>query len=134
MDCIFCKIIAGEIPSAKVYEDDGFLAFLDIAPVTPGHTLVIPKAHHETLLDLSANDACQLLGLTQKIAPAVLAATGARGFNLMLNNGKVSGQMVDHVHFHIVPRLEGDGIKLWPGHPYAEGQMQELAEKIKTLV
>ncbi|MFA6593843.1 MAG: HIT family protein [Candidatus Buchananbacteria bacterium] len=131
MDCVFCKIIAGEIPSAKVYEDDKFLAFLDIAPVNLGHTLIIPKAHHETLLDLPADDACQLLGLVQKIAPAVLSATGAKGFNLMLNNGQVSGQVVGHVHFHIVPRSEDDGLKLWPGHPYAEGQIQELADKIK---
>ena len=134
MDCIFCKIIAGEIPSAKVYEDDDFLAFLDIAPVSPGHTLVIPKSHHATLLDLPAEAACRLLALAQKIAPAVLTATGAPAFNLMLNNGKASGQMVDHVHFHIVPRQEGDGLKLWPGQSYTDGQMQELAEKIKSQI
>ncbi|MFA6227960.1 MAG: HIT family protein [Patescibacteria group bacterium] len=134
MDCIFCKIIAGEIPSAKVYEDDNFLAFLDIAPVNPGHTLIIPKTHRETLLDLPAADACRLLGLVQKIAPAVLSATGTKAFNLMLNNGPASGQVVGHAHFHIVPRFEGDGLKLWPGREDEPGRQQELAEKIKTQI
>jgi len=132
MDCIFCKIIRGEIPSHQVYEDDKVLAFLDITPVNPGHTLVIPKAHYENLLDLPEEGAKNLIVAVKKIAGAVVAATGAEGFNLGLNNGAVAGQMVGHVHFHIMPRWENDGRKLWLGQAYPEGEAQAIAEKIKN--
>ena len=132
MDCIFCKIIAGEIPAYKVYEDDDVLAFLDITPVNPGHTLVIPKQHYDHLLDLPEAEANKLISVIKKITPAVLAGAGAEGFNLELNNGTVSGQVVNHVHWHIVPRHEGDGRELWHGRNYGEGEAEGILAKIKS--
>jgi histidine triad (HIT) family protein len=129
--CIFCKIVAGEIPSHKVYEDDDVLAFLDITPVNPGHTLVIPKHHYENLLDLPEAEAQKLLSVIKKIAPAIMGAVGAKGFNLGLNNGVSAGQVVGHVHFHIIPRLENDGRQLWHGGEYKEGEAEVILEKIK---
>ena len=134
MDCIFCKIVAGEIPAYKVYEDDDVLAFLDITPVNPGHTLVIPKRHYDNLLNLPEPEAHKLIGAVKKIAPAILAGTGAEGFNLELNNGSVSGQLVNHVHWHIVPRYEGDGRELWRGRSYGEGEAEVIVEKIKSKI
>lgn len=131
MDCIFCKIVAGEIPSYKVYEDGEVMAFLDITPVNPGHTLVIPKTHYGNLLELPEEALCVLAKAVKKIAPAVMNGTGANSFNLGLNNGASAGQAVDHVHFHIMPRFEGDGRELWHGTSYADGEAQKLADKIK---
>lgn len=132
MDCIFCKIVGGEIPSYKVYEDDNVLAFLDITPVNPGHTLVIPKKHYENLFDLPEEEAKKLIVAIKKIAPAVLAGTGAKGFNLGLNNGGTAGQIVNHIHFHIMPRFENDDYELWHGQAYMDGQAAEVLEKIKN--
>lgn len=132
MDCIFCKIVAGEITAYKVYEDDRVLAFLDITPVNPGHTLVIPKAHYENLLDLPEEEARNLISTIKKISSAILAGVESSGFNLGLNNGEAAGQVVKHVHFHIMPRLDGDGHKLWSGQPYGEGEAQAVTAKIKN--
>lgn len=133
-DCIFCKIVKGEIPCHKVYEDDDVLAFLDISPVNPGHTLVIPKCHYADLLELPEVEAQRLIARVKKISPAVISSVEAQAFNLNLNNGKVSGQEVAHVHWHIVPRFEGDGRELWHGRPYGEGEVEEILEKIKNLI
>ncbi len=133
-DCIFCKIIAGEISTYKVYEDDDVLAFLDVTPVNPGHTLVVPKKHYNNLLDLPETEASKLISIIKKITPAVLAGVGADGFNLELNNGVVSGQVVNHVHWHIVPRLAGDGRELWHGRSYDEGEAEEVLKKIKSKI
>ncbi len=131
MDCIFCKIIAGEIPAVKIYEDESVLAFLDITPVNLGHTLVIPKQHFANLLELPDDLLCLLAQAVKKIAPAVMAGVSAQGFNLGLNNGSVAGQLVGHFHWHIMPRFEADGYKLWHGKQYEAGQADEVAEKIK---
>lgn len=131
-DCVFCKIIAGEIPAYKVYEDDDVLVFLDITPVNPGHTLVIPKRHYDDLLELPEVEAARLIGIVKKIAPAILTGVGAAGFNLKLNNGPVAGQVVSHVHWHIVPRFSDDGRKLWSGQSYEAGEAEKIAEKIKS--
>ncbi|MBI1961729.1 MAG: HIT family protein, partial [Parcubacteria group bacterium] len=112
-DCVFCKIVSGDIPSHKVYEDESVLAFLDINPVNPGHTLVIPKAHHKDLLDIPLELGAKVMNAIQKIAPAVLAGVGADSFNLGVNNGSGAGQIVFHAHFHIMPRFAGDGHQLW---------------------
>jgi histidine triad (HIT) family protein len=132
MDCIFCKIIAGEIPANKVYEDDQVLAFLDITPVNPGHTLVIPKKHYADLLELPEDELYLLAKAVKKIAPAVLEAVGSNGFNLGLNNGDSAGQLVKHFHWHIMPRFAGDGHALWHGNKYQEGEVEVVAEKIKN--
>lgn len=133
-DCIFCKIIKGELPSAKVYEDDKTVAFLDIKPVNPGHVMVIPKEHHETILDTPEDVLAAIMLAVKKIAPAVLKAVGSEGFNLGVNNGAVAGQLVPHLHFHIMPRLPGDGHGLWDGRAYANGEMQNVAAKIRSNI
>lgn len=131
-DCLFCKIITGEIPSYKIYEDDDVLAFLDITPVNPGHTLVIPKEHFANLLELPNDLACKIVSVIKKITPAILAGVGAESFNLGLNNGSLAGQLVNHFHWHIMPRFNGDGYELWHGQAYGEGEAKEVMNKIKS--
>ncbi|MBW2977881.1 HIT family protein [Candidatus Woesearchaeota archaeon] len=133
-DCIFCKIINGEIPASKVYEDEKVLAFLDIAPVNKGHTLVIPKKHHETLLDMPDNLLADVMKATKKVAKAVIKAARTDGFNIMQSNKQTAGQVVPHFHLHIIPRLEKDGLKHWPGKKYEEGEMEKIAADIKSLL
>ena len=106
-NCLFCKIIAGKIPCHRVLETDSALAFLDIGPLSPGHTLVIPKAHAVTLDQLGDDDAAACLAVVPRIARAVLKATGATHWNLLQNNGTPAHQVVMHVHFHIIPKHEG---------------------------
>jgi histidine triad (HIT) family protein len=109
MDCIFCKIVSGEIPSTKIWEDENFFAFLDAHPVTEGHTLVIPKKHFGNLQELTDDVLEKYLSAIKKVADLIMKKYNAEGFNLSLNNGKVAGQVVGHVHFHIIPRKTGDG-------------------------
>lgn len=108
MDCLFCKIISGEIPAKIVYEDDTSIAFLDINPCAEGHTVVIPKKHYAHFTDMKEQDAGNLFASVKNIAKAVEKATGADGSNIGLNNGKAAGQEVPHVHIHIIPRKDGD--------------------------
>ncbi|OGL60985.1 hypothetical protein A3H10_03335 [Candidatus Uhrbacteria bacterium RIFCSPLOWO2_12_FULL_46_10] len=133
-DCIFCKIIAGEIPSEKVYEDEHVLAFLDIAPVNPGHTLVIPKTHSSDFLDTTESSLIVVVKVLPKIAKAIMWAVGADGFNIGVNNGAAAGQIVPHMHFHVIPRLSGDGYKSWGHRKYGEGEALKIAERIRTSV
>lgn len=133
-DCIFCKIIAGELPSYKVYEDSDVLAFLDIHPTNPGHTLVIPKAHHKDFLDTPADLQSKLIQVIGKLAPIIMKAVGAEAFNLFVNNGAVAGQIIFHTHFHIVPRFTTDGHKLWHGKDMNSEQFTEIAKNIKQAV
>lgn len=107
--CLFCQIAQGERPAHTVYEGEGAVAFLDIFPCTPGHTLVIPREHYATLNEMSADDAGRLFQAAVLVATKVQAAMGAGGFNLGVNNGKAAGQEVLHVHIHIIPRYSGDG-------------------------
>ena len=99
-NCIFCRIAKGEIPCSKVYEDDNVLAFLDLAPVHHGHTLVIPKSHHKDMLEVPSELGSAVFSALQKVAAAVMKATGAQGFNVMQNNGLAAGQTVFHIHWH----------------------------------
>ncbi|MBI4122225.1 MAG: HIT family protein [Parcubacteria group bacterium] len=134
-DCIFCKIVKGEIPAAKVYEDDELIAFLDINPINPGHTLIIPKEHYATLLETPELLVSRLFTIVPNLAKAVLQATDTAAFNLGVNTGAVSGQVVEHVHLHIMPRREGDGYEMWHGKPYAsQDEMNQLANAIRAFV
>lgn len=133
MNCIFCKIIAGEIPCNKVYEDDALIAFLDIHPNNPGHTLIVPKEHFENLLETSAHVAEALIVAVQLLAPRVMLATQATGFNVGINTGASSGQMVMHTHVHIIPRFEGDGLVHWPTKEISAEMLEEIAEKMRAL-
>lgn len=129
--CIFCKIAAGEIPSAKVYEDEDFKAILDLGPASKGHTLVIPKNHSENLLDVDEETASKALKVVSKVANAVKETLGCDGINIIQNNGEAAGQTVMHLHFHIIPRYVADGIHLnWiPGNPSKE-ELEDTAAKI----
>ena len=129
-DCIFCAIAAGEIPSFKVYEDDLALAYLDINPFSKGHTLVIPKAHAAGLLDADDKLLSELVLRVKKVAAHVKEALGCDGFNILQNNGEAAGQTVRHIHFHIVPRWNGDPLAF----ENSKGDMDELkalAERIR---
>ncbi len=109
MDCLFCKIVKGEIPCHKVYEDGNTLAFLDINPITKGHTVVIPKFHAETLLDLPDDLVAELFLAVKKITQNIKDKLNPDGFNIGINMRKVAGQAVDHLHIHILPRWQDDG-------------------------
>ena len=132
-DCIFCKIISGELPSSKVYEDNDVLAFLDIKPVNPGHTLVIPKKHFENIHDTPDDIFAKTMVAAKKIADAILKL-GAKGVNIGMNNGSAAGQIVFHAHIHIMPRYGKDLLKLWTCKEYQEGEKDLVAKKIKTAL
>ena len=129
--CIFCKIIKGEIPSSKVYENENVLAFLDIGPVNKGHTLVISKKHFVNVFDSNEEDWIKVMKVVRKLAKAVKEASNCDAVNIMSSNGAESGQVVMHAHTHIIPRFKDDGLKLWPQGKYEEGEMEEFASKIK---
>ncbi|WP_449242999.1 HIT family protein [Desulfovibrio sp.] len=134
-ECIFCRIVAGEIPCAKLYETETVLAFLDIAPVRKGHALVLPKAHHPDLWSLPAGLGDDLLAAMQAVGRAVVAATGAEGLNVGMNNREAAGQLVPHAHFHLIPRNAGDGLALWAQSSYAgQVEMARLAEAIRARI
>ena len=134
-DCIFCKVIKGEIPCDKIFENDFVLAFLDIKPASPGHALIIPKKHYNTILDMPEKELCETIKVIQKIAKAVLKVVGTKAFNLVVNTGKDAGQLIDHVHFHIIPRLKDDKRKFYLDPiPYKKGQKEEIMDKIKKVL
>ena len=133
--CIFCKIIAGEIPSNKVYEDESVLAFLDIAPLSEGHTLLIPKEHVSRLHELSPATCCSLAAKLPALGHAVSKAVDAEGYNVLNNNGPAAGQLVEHVHFHIIPRRADDRVIIHPpGRKCPDGRMDQVARLIKGLL
>jgi len=134
-NCVFCKIVAWETPSQRVYEDDNFIAFLDINPVNFGHTLIIPREHYANFTETPENVLCEMIKLAKKVAPAILDAMSAPAYNVTFNAGEEAGQAVHHVHVHIIPRYADDGHKAWTGRQrYAEGEMGATAKKIKELV
>lgn len=132
--CIFCQIIAGEIPAEKIYEDENTLAFLDISPNNPGHTLVLPKKHFENLFDIDENTLSQLMAVVKKISLAVKTAVQAEGINIGINNGSAAGQVVPHLHIHVIPRYANDGFVHWHGKAYEEGEMMSVGEKIRQTI
>ncbi|MCE9591884.1 MAG: HIT family protein [Planctomycetes bacterium] len=130
--CIFCKIIAGQIPCHRLYEDGQVLAFLDIGPLSRGHTLVIPKAHHATLDQMSDALASACAAVLPRLSRALIAATGVEAWNILQNNGATAGQVVPHVHFHIIPRTRGDGLGYrWPAGKLDPNDAASLVESIK---
>ncbi len=127
--------MAGDIPAALIYEDDHVLSFLDIGPLSNGHCLVIPKHHAATVIDCPPDVLSQIAAVLGRIAQAVVAVTGCEGYNVLCNNGRAAGQLVDHLHFHIIPRMTGDEIlRGWPAGKYPEGKMADLAEQIKAKI
>lgn len=111
-DCIFCKIVNGEIPCDKTYEDDNFIAFLDIHPKAEGHTLVVSKKHFKNILEMPSSLGLELLDAIKNVSINILKQGKAEGFNFVFNNGEAGGQVVHHVHLHILPRRKDDGLKM----------------------
>ena len=134
-DCVFCKIINNEIPANKIYEDDNFLAFLDIKPNNLGHTLLIPKDHHKNIFDLPDEILSKLGKSIQTIATGVLKGTEASGINIAMNNGETAGQIVWHTHIHIIPRFANDKLNNpKPKEDFTAKDFSQMAEKIKTVL
>lgn len=135
MSTIFSKIIAGQIPCHKVYEDQHVLAFLDINPLSPGHTLVIPKEAKATLAELSDDSAAAIGRVLPRLCRAVMRATGATEYNILQNNGSGAHQVVMHVHFHIIPKLpDGRGLGIgWKSGTFVHAEGAELARQIAVI-
>ncbi|MBP3041355.1 HIT family protein [Bacillaceae bacterium Marseille-Q3522] len=137
-DCIFCKIANGEIPAAKVYEDEHVFAFLDLSQVTKGHTLVIPKIHKENIYALTPEIAKNLFAAVPKIANGIKTAFQPIGLNMLNNNGEVAGQSVFHYHIHLIPRYgKGDGFgAVWKTHQddYSQEELQKIASLINQNI
>jgi histidine triad (HIT) family protein len=132
-DCIFCRIASGQIPATRIYEDEVVVAFLDIGPVSDGHTLVLPRHHVSQIHSCPPELLGQVWMRLGKIAGAVASVTSADGYNVLCNNGRAAGQVVDHLHFHIIPRKAGDGLfTQWPSRKYKQGVAEAIAEKIKN--
>jgi histidine triad (HIT) family protein len=130
-DSIFTKIIKGEIPCHRVFENEHVLAFLDITPLSEGHTLVVPKRQVASYEDLPAADAAAIAAVLGPLAKRIRLTVGAEGYNLLLNNGKAAGQEIPHVHFHIIPRRVGDGLGFrWKTQSGDHKKLAELAQAI----
>ncbi|MFA6995479.1 MAG: HIT family protein [Patescibacteria group bacterium] len=128
--CIFCKIIAGEIPAYKVYEDDSVLAFLDIQPVNPGHVLVVSKKHYKNLEEIPEDDLKILIVAVKTIGRLLKDKLGIDGYNASTNNDPAAGQIIPHIHFHVIPRHAGDGHESWSRGEYAPGEPEEIVKKL----
>jgi len=131
MDCIFCKIIKGEIPAYKVYEDDDSIAFLDANPVNPGHTLVMPKKHFANFEEAPEDALLAAMKTVKQVGRSLKDNLGVLGYNVYENNDPIAGQVVHHLHFHVIPRHAGDGLELWHQGKYSHDEDQAILNKIK---
>lgn len=130
-NCVFCKIVQGDLPALKVHEDENSLAFLDIGPLAEAHLLLIPKAHYARLDDMSADLIAAVCTTLPRLARAVTAVAGVSDYNILQNNGSSAGQVVEHVHFHIIPRRDGDGLGYrWPAGTYETGRAEALQAQL----
>ena len=133
-DCIFCRIVAGHLPAARLLETPEVLAFLDIAPVNYGHTLVIPKAHYQTMLDLPDELWLEMGRVSRRVAQALRTTLYAQGFNICMNNFEAAGQVVFHAHIHVVPRYFSDGLHLFPQESYRPGDLEKTGEQLRRAL
>lgn len=134
-DCIFCRIAAGQIPARVVLQRPAWMSFLDVAPQSEGHLLLIPTEHYVRLDELPTDVAADMLARLPSLGRAVLEATGAAGYNVLQNNGRVAGQEVQHVHFHVIPRTAGDGLGYrWHPKSYDEGRAEALHTRLTALL
>ena len=131
MECIFCKIVASDIPSYKVYEDDKVVAFFDILPISHGHTIIVPKNHVADVENLSDEEFSAMALAAKKVGKAIMAGLNVKGYSVFLDNKSAANQHVSHVHFHVVPRAEGDGLERWPQSGYGEGEAEFVLKKIQ---
>lgn len=129
-NCIFCKIIAGEIPSTAVYEDDDFRAILDVNPAARGHVIILPKKHAANIFELEEEDAAKIFPVAKKIASALMKTYDCDGVNVLQNNGEAAGQTVFHLHVHVIPRYYDDEVNIiW--EPGETPDLEKAAEEIK---
>ncbi len=134
-NCIFCKIIAGEIPSAVVYEDEDFKAIMDISPAAKGHTIILSKRHAVNLYELDEDTAVKALPVARKLAKAIQAELHCDGMNLLQNNGEAAGQTIFHFHMHLIPRYYRDQVKTtWSPGKYEDGEAVALAAAIAAKI
>jgi histidine triad (HIT) family protein len=134
-NCVFCKIVAGQIPASVVAEDERAIAFMDIGAVNPGHVLVAAKAHAENLYGLDDDSAAAVFRMTVRVARAIRGAFAPAGLNLFQANGAIAGQTVFHFHLHVLPRVEGDGMALaWPVKNPPRDELQRNAEKLRAAL
>jgi len=134
-NCIFCKIIAGEIPSATVYEDEDFKVIMDIAPAVKGHTIILTKRHMANLFELEDDIAAKVLLVARKVATAMKEELGCDGINVLQNNGEAAGQTVFHYHIHLIPRFTEDSVQMtWQHGNYAEGEAAKMAAAIAAKI
>jgi len=131
--CLFCDIVNNKLPAHKIYEDEFTLAFLDITPVNPGHTLVILKKHVKNIEEASEEDLCHLIKTVKKVGNAIKTGLNVSGYNVQINNDPVAGQVIPHIHFHVIPRKEGDGHAGWRQGKYEEGDAKNAVNKIKSI-
>ncbi len=132
MDCIFCKIVKGELPCEKVLETDNVLAFMDLYPVNKGHVLVIPKKHYFRLDEIDTPSLHQMIEAAQRIASAQVYALSAEGYNLLMNNGEVAGQEILHAHLHVIPRFSNDQMRFgWRHLEYSEGELAQYGQRLR---
>ena len=130
-ECIFCKIARKEVPSTVVFEDADVIAFMDIMPARKGHLLVAPKAHYDTIIEVPAELLGRVMAVVQRCAGGVRKGLRSDGFNVLQFNGRASGQIVDHLHFHIIPRTYNDGLRIdWEHEIYQSGEIGQYAQKI----
>ncbi len=127
---IFSRIADGELPAHIVWQDDSFIAFLDVLPIEPGHTIVVPKQAAASLEDLQPAMIGGLLVAAQKIGAAMMKGLAVKGYSLFLDNKDAANQHIPHVHIHVVPRAEGDGLGRWPQSAYAEGEAERITARI----
>jgi len=134
MDCLFCDILDGKKDGHFLYQDDSYVAFLDRYPIDVGHSLVLPRKHHETITDMTPEDVGKIFAFVPKIAKAILEATGADAFSIGQNNGEAAKQIVPHVHIHIIPRYNSKGA-VWTKRQIAsDDELSELAKKIRSIL
>lgn len=132
-DCLFCRIVAGDVPSTRIMEDDATLAFMDINPATRGHALVIPKTHAADIRDIDPADLAAVVGSVQRLARLACERLGAEGVNVLQSSGAAAWQTVFHLHFHVIPRYGGDPLRLpWVPGPGDPDEIKAAAEELKS--
>ena len=131
-NCVFCKIVSGEIPYVKIYEDEFFLAFLDINPISPGHTLVIPKEHYKNIFEINSEPVLDgYFSILKKVSIAIKTATSASGIKVYMDNGSDTNQVIMHCHVHLVPRFDGDGLEMRKGQSAPWDSLEKIGADIK---
>jgi histidine triad (HIT) family protein len=134
-ECVFCKIISGQIPCEKIFENEHVLAFLDIGPISEGHTLIVPKQHVYKVDQTDPDVMAEVAKVIPMLAGSIQKAMDADGYNVLCNNGSCAGQVVEHVHFHIIPRKTNDGVfNRWPSFQYPGEKAAEVANAIRKNI